>query len=140
MFYMVGDQRLCDACHYLGEKMVLRQAQFAANEAVRSTRLASRCSRWSAVRCTRSFLPSGKLLHHDPVALARSICIGETGFLGPETNGPKSPSGQKRSPRRPKRSRNSPPMAGSLAVSGKTAGSKDCVVDLVGLELSTRPL
>jgi hypothetical protein len=42
---MVGDQRLCDACHYLGEKMVLRQAQFAANEAVRSTRLASRCSR-----------------------------------------------------------------------------------------------
>jgi hypothetical protein len=36
---MVGDQRLCDACHYLGEKMVLRQAQFAANEAVRSTGL-----------------------------------------------------------------------------------------------------
>ena len=27
------------ACHYLGEKMVLRQAQFAANEAVRSTGL-----------------------------------------------------------------------------------------------------
>jgi hypothetical protein len=28
--------------------------RFATNEAVRSTLLASRCSRWSAVRCTRS--------------------------------------------------------------------------------------
>jgi hypothetical protein len=37
-------------------------------------------------------------------------------------------SGQKRSPRRPKRSRKSPPIAGSLAVSGKSSGSKDCVV------------
>ena len=32
MFYLVGDQRLCDVCHYLGDmlpaaKMVLRQAQ-----------------------------------------------------------------------------------------------------------------
>ena len=68
----------------------------------------------------------------------RSICIGETGFLGPETYRPKSPSGQKRSPRRPKRSRNSPPIAGSLAVSGKSAGSKDCVVDPRGLELRAR--
>ena len=32
VLYMVGDQRLCDVCHYLGDmlpatKMVLRQAQ-----------------------------------------------------------------------------------------------------------------
>jgi len=72
---------------------------------------------------------NGGLSHHIRISLhPRSICIGETGFLGPETDRPKSPSGQKPSPRRPKRSRNSPPMAGSLAVSGKTAGSKDCVV------------
>ena len=38
-------------------------------------------------------------------------------------------SGQKRSPRRPKRSRKSPPIAGSLAVSRKSAGSKDCEPD-----------
>ena len=63
----------------------------------------------------------------------RAICIGETGFLGPETNRPKSPSGQKRSPRRPKRSRKSPPIAGFLAVSGKSRGSKECVVGLRGL-------
>jgi hypothetical protein len=48
----------------------------------------------------------------------RSICIGETGFLGPETNRPKLHSGQKRSPRRPKRSRKSPPIAGSLPSPG----------------------
>jgi hypothetical protein len=59
-------------------------------------------------RClTNSFLPSGKLSHHDPIVLARSICIGETIFLGPEER-PKSHSGQKRSPRRRKRSRKSP--------------------------------
>jgi hypothetical protein len=34
----------------------------------------------------------------------------------------------------PKRSRKGPPIAGSLAVSGKTAGSKDCVVGPGGLE------
>jgi hypothetical protein len=63
---------------------------------------------------------NGGLSHHIRISLhPRSICIGETGFLGPETDRPKSPSGQKPSPRRPKRSRNSPPMAGSLAVSGE---------------------
>ena len=36
----------------------------------------------------------------------------ETGYLGPQTNRPNSPSGQKRSPRRPKRSRKSLPIAG----------------------------
>jgi hypothetical protein len=46
----------------------------------------------------------------------------------PETNRPKSHSGQKRSPRRPKRSRKSPPTAGFSAVSGKSTCSKDCVV------------
>src|SRR4249919_1703093 len=84
---------------------------------------------------------NGGLSHHIRTSLhPRSICIGETGFLGPETDRPKSPSGQKRSPRRPKRSRNSPPMACSLAVSGKTAGSKDCVVGSAGLEPPPRPL
>ena len=79
--------------------------------------------------------------HHIRTSLhPRSICIGETGFLGPETNRPKSPSGQKRSPRRPKRSRKSPPIAGSLAVSGKSRGSKECVVGLRGLEPSPRTL
>jgi hypothetical protein len=33
-----------------------------------------------------------------------------------------------------------PPIAGSLAVSGKSAGSKDCVVGLSGLEPPIRPL
>ena len=33
----------------------------------------------------------------------------------------------------PKRSRKSPPIAGFLAVSGKSAGSKECVVGLVGI-------
>jgi hypothetical protein len=41
--------------------------------------------------------------------------------------------GQKRSPRRPKRSRKSPPIAGFLAVSGKSRGLKECVADLRGL-------
>ena len=79
--------------------------------------------------------------HHIRTSLhPRSICIGETGFLGPETNRPKSPSGQKRSPRRPKRSRKSAPIAGSLAVSGKSRGSKECVLGLRGLEPSPRTL
>jgi hypothetical protein len=43
----------------------------------------------------------------------RSICIGETGFLGPETNRSKSHSGQKRCPRRPKRSRKKPANCGA---------------------------
>jgi hypothetical protein len=34
----------------------------------------------------------------------------------------------------------SPPIAGFLAVSGKSSGSKDCVVGLGGLEPQTRPL
>jgi len=76
--------------------------------------------------------PSTALSHEHEVGVSslhpRSICIGETGFLGPETNRPKSTSGQKRSPRRPKRSCKTPPIAGSLAVSRRTAGSKDCVV------------
>ena len=38
----------------------------------------------------------------------------------------------------PKSSRRSPPIADSLAVSGKSAGSKDCVVGLVGFEVRTR--
>ncbi len=46
--------------------------------------------------------------------------------------------GQKRSPRRPKRSRKSPPIAGFLAVSGKSRGLKERVVDLRGLELRAR--
>ena len=67
--------------------------------------------------------------HHIRTRLhPKSICIGETEFLDPETNLPKSPSGQKRSPQRPKRNRKSPPIAGSLAVSGKSRGSKECVV------------
>ena len=56
------------------------------------------CAQISA-RCLVS--PCGS--HHIRTSLhPRSICIGETGFLGPETNRPKSPSRQKRSPRRPK--------------------------------------
>ena len=39
-----------------------------------------------------------------------------------------------------KRSRKSPPTAGSLAVSGKSASSEDCVVGLGGLEPPTRLL
>src|SRR5215204_1049765 len=35
------------------------------------------------------------VLHHSRTSLY-PICIGETGFLGPETDRPKSPSGQKR--------------------------------------------
>jgi hypothetical protein len=70
----------------------------------------------------------------------RSICIGETGFLGLETNRPNWPSGQKRSPRRPKRSRKSPPIAGLWLVSGKSSGSKDCVVGLGGLKHKARSL
>src|SRR3954465_9747466 len=84
---------------------------------------------------------NGGLSHHIRTSLhPRSICIGETGFLGPETDRPKSPSGQKRSPRRPKRSRKCPPIAGFPAVSGKSSGSKDCVVDLIGFELPTTRL
>ena len=45
-----------------------------------------------------------------------------TGFLGPETDRPKSPSGKKRSPPRAKRSRKAPPIPGFLAVSEKSRG------------------
>ena len=94
------------------------------------------CAQISA-RCLVS--PCGS--HHIRTSLhPRSICIGETGFLGPETNRPKSPSRQKRSPRRPKGSRKSPPIASVLAVSGKSASSKDCVVGPAGLEPPSRPL
>ena len=48
--------------------------------------------------------------------VASSSRIGETGFLGPETNRPKSHSGPKRCPRRPKRSRGFLPSPGNLAV------------------------
>jgi hypothetical protein len=68
------------------------------------------------------------------------MCIGETIFLGSETERLKSHSGQKWSPRRRKRSRKSPPIAGFSAVSGKSSGSKDCVVDLIGFELPTTRL
>ena len=61
-----------------------------------------------------------RLLRHRLFGLER-IVDDETGFLGPETNRPKSHSGQKQCPRRPKRSRKSPPIAGFLAVSGKFA-------------------
>ena len=85
------------------------------------------CPRNGPVSARCLVFPCGS--HHIRTSLhPRSICIGETGFLGPETNRPKSPSGQKRSPRRPKRSRKSPPIAGFLAVSGKSRGSKECVV------------
>jgi hypothetical protein len=51
------------------------------------------------------------------------ICIRETGFRVPETNRPKLPSGQTPSLRRTRCRRESPPMAGFLAASGKTHGS-----------------
>jgi hypothetical protein len=37
-----------------------------------------------------------------------------------------------------KRQRRSPPIAGHLQVSGKSRGSKECVVDLRGLKLRAR--
>jgi hypothetical protein len=85
--------------------------------------------------CIDPVFPRGS--HHIRTGLRpRSNCIGGTGFLGPETNRPKSPSGQKRSQRRPKRSRKSPPFVGFLAVSGKSSGSKECVVGSAATELS----
>ncbi len=41
---------------------------------------------------------------------------------------PKIGSGREKSPRRPNRIRQSPPIAGLWLVSGKSSGSKDCVV------------
>ena len=51
-----------------------------------------------------------------------------TGIRGPETARPKSPLWAKRSLRRPKRQRQSPPIAGYLSVSEKFPSSKECVV------------
>lgn len=58
-----------------------------------------------------------------------------TGIRRPETARPKSPFRLKRSPRRPKRRRRSPPIAGHLPVSETFRGSTECVVaDAVVLE------
>lgn len=68
------------------------------------------CDAWRAVLSTLKWLAfciiRGRVFN--------PICIGETGFLDPETDRPKSPSGQKWSPRRRKRSRKSPPRVASV--------------------------
>jgi hypothetical protein len=103
-------------------------------------------SRTNSVISSRSLTPgrsASSWIRGGPMPVTehpRSICIGETIFLGPETERPKSHSGQKRSPQRLKRSRKSPPIAGFSAVSGKSSGSNDCVVDLVGFKLPTTRL
>jgi hypothetical protein len=85
-------------------------------------RLCELPAEWSAsARCLG--FPRGS--HH-----IKTICIGEMGFLGPETDRPKSPSGQIQSPQRPNRRLKSPPIADYLAVSGQYRGSKECVVAL----------
>ena len=69
----------------------------------------------------------------------RRICIGETIFLGSETERPKSHSSQKRF----RGERNAAAKARQLRAFGRLreiCGSKDCVVDLGGLERSNRLL
>jgi hypothetical protein len=57
-----------------------------------------------------------------------ALAFRETGFPRAETDGPKSAPGGKKSPRRLNRLRQSPQIAGLWLVSGKSSGSKDCVV------------
>jgi hypothetical protein len=57
-----------------------------------------------------------------------ALAFRETGFPRAETDGSKSAPGGKKSPRRLNRLRQSPPIAGLWLVSGKSSGSKDCVV------------
>jgi hypothetical protein len=79
-------------------------------------------------------------LKTDPADLRRlgaddGLGLRETGFPRAETDGPKSAPGGKKSPRRPNRLRQSPPIAGLWLVSGKSSGSKDSVVGPGGLIL-----
>ena len=73
-----------------------------------------------------------------PVFIQDQSASGKRDSSAQRQTSQKSPPGQKRCPRRPKSSRKCPPFAGFLAVSGKSRGSKECVVDLRGFELRAR--
>jgi len=107
---------------------VLRQAQFVANEAVRSTGLRA------GARVGALFAAPGRSCRQASSCTMIRLRWPDRSASGKRDSSAQRQTAQNRlqarngSSRRPKRRRKSPPIAGFSAVSGKSAGSKDCVV------------